>query len=115
MVQQSILWGLLPGTLTAVGGAYKDCLYEPFEAIKFVRSPLVCLFWYIIVDRQYPSQPVFLKIGLASMLERLSVETYKALIGKMPGKFTNCTCENSQCVVQKDRGWMLRRLNDMVQ
>lgn len=27
---QSIFWGLLPGLLTALGGAYKDTLFEPF-------------------------------------------------------------------------------------
>ena len=38
---QSIWWGLLPGFFTAFGGSYKDTLFEPFEPLKFFRSPLV--------------------------------------------------------------------------
>lgn len=112
VLPQSPFWGLVPGLLTAMGGAYKDCLYEPFEWDKFVRSPTVCLVWYVAIDKYYPGQPVPLKIGLASMLERLTVETYKAFTGHMPGKFTNCSCASGGCVVQKDRGWLMRRLRD---
>lgn len=45
------------------------------------------------------------------MMERISVETYKAVYKPNPGKFKNCTCdENRKCVVHKDRGWFLDRL-----
>ena len=59
----------------------------------------------------YPDELVILKIGLCSMMERLSVETYKAIYRPEPGKFKNCTCEKNKCVLHKDRGWFLDRLN----
>tara|TARA_Y100000591_G_C21570196_1_gene563038 strand:- start:274 stop:621 length:348 start_codon:yes stop_codon:yes gene_type:complete len=107
---QSMFWGLLPGFLTAFGGAYKDTLFEPFEPLKFFRSPIVSFIWYIIIDHFYKKQSVILKIGLCSMMERLSVETYKAIYRPEPGKFKNCTCNNGECQLIKDRGWFLDRL-----
>jgi hypothetical protein len=111
---QSIYWGLLPGFLTAFGGAYKDTIFEPFEPIKFFRSPIVCFIWYIIVDKIYPTQPVILKLGLSSMMERLTVESYKAIFRPEPGKFKRCTCKENKCVLEKDRGWLLERLFNKV-
>jgi hypothetical protein len=32
-IPQSIYWGLVPGFLTAIGGSYKDTLFEPFELV----------------------------------------------------------------------------------
>jgi hypothetical protein len=108
---QSILWGLLPGFITALGGSYKDTLFEPFESLKFFRSPIVSFIWYIIINILYPSQPVLLKMGLASTMERISVETYKAIYKPEPGKFKNCKCIKNECVLEKDRGWFLDRIN----
>lgn len=107
---QSIWWGLLPGLLTASGGAYKDTLFEEFEALKFWRSPIVSMAWYILIDAAYPTHPVILKVGLCSMMERLSVETYKAIYKPEPGKFKNCECQQNECVAHKDRGWFLDRI-----
>ncbi len=107
---QSKLWGVLPGLLTAFGGSYKDTLFEPFEPLKFFRSPIITLIWYLIIDIVYPKQPVILKIGLCSMMERITVEGYKALYRPEPGKFKNCSCVDNKCVLQKDRGWFLDRL-----
>jgi hypothetical protein len=108
---QSIYWGLVPGFFTAIGGSYKDTLFEPFEPVKFFRSPIVCFVWYIIIDKIYPNNPVILKLGFASMMERLSVEFYKAVYKPEPGKFKNCSCDKNKCVLEKDRGWFLDRLN----
>lgn len=108
---QSPYWGLVPGLFTAFGGAYKDTLFEPFEPLKFFRSPIVGFIWYIIIDMIYKNEPVVLKMGLASMMERLTVETYKAIYKPEPGKFKNCSCVESECVLEKDRGWFLDRLN----
>jgi hypothetical protein len=108
---QSIFWGLLPGFLTAFGGSYKDTLFEPFEPLKFFRSPIVCFVWYIIINSIYVNDAVILKIGLCSMMERLSVETYKAVYKPEPGKFKNCKCVKNECVLEKDRGWFLDRLS----
>lgn len=108
---QSIFWGLLPGFLTAFGGAYKDTLFEPFEPLKFFRSPIVSFIWYVIIDFYYKKEPVLLKIGLCSMMERLSVETYKAIYRPEPGKFKSCKCINNKCILEKDRGWFLDRIS----
>jgi hypothetical protein len=107
---QSIYWGLLPGFLTAIGGSYKDTLFEPFEQLKFFRSPIVSFVWYIIINHFYKYDSVILKLGLCSMMERLSVETYKAIYKPEPGKFNNCKCAENKCILEKDRGWFLDRL-----
>ena len=40
-------------------------------------------------------------------------ELYKACNRPAPGKFKNCSCDNEgQCLVHKDRGWFLDRLNE---
>lgn len=109
---QSLLWGFLPGIITALGGAYKDTMFEPFEFIKFWRSPILTFIWYFIIDKIYPNYPVILKIGFSSMMERLTVETYKAVKKSAPGKFKNCTCVGHKCILQKDRGWFIDRLEN---
>lgn len=109
-LKQSIYWGLIPGLITSCGGAYKDTLYEPFERIKFFRSAIISFFWYIIIDIYYKNDDVILKMGLASALERITVETYKAIGGKKPGKFLNCTCNDGNCVLHKDRNWIMDRI-----
>ena len=108
---QSIFWGLVPGFFTSFGGAYKDTLFEPFEPLKFFRSPIVCFIWYIIVNMIYKNEPVLLKIGLSSMMERITVETYKAIYKPEPGKFLNCKCIDNKCHLEKDRGWFLDRIS----
>ena len=110
-IPQSYYWGVVPGLLTALGGSYKDTLFEPFEPLKFFRSPVVTVVWYIIIDFYYKKEPVILKIGLCSMMERLTVETYKAIYKPEPGKFKNCKCVNNKCVLEKDRGWFLDRIH----
>ena len=112
-MKQSVLYGFLPGIVTAMGGAYKDTLYEPFEFQKFMRSPIVSFLWYIIIDKKYPRQSVLLKIGLASMMERVTVESYKAFRGKIPGKFNNCTVVDNKCFLQKDSNWFVDRVRGM--
>jgi hypothetical protein len=109
---QSILWGLLPGLVTSSIGAYKDTLYEEFEPLKFFRSAIITFLWYIVIDRLFPKDPVILKIGACSMMERITVELYKAVFKPSPGKFKNCSCDsNGACTVYKDRGWLLDRLS----
>ena len=107
---QSYLWGLLPGFITAFGGAYKDTLFEPFAPLKFFRSPIIAFVWYVLIDQVFPKDYVILKIGLCSMMERITVETYKAVYRPAPGKFKNCECVRNECVLHKDRGWFLDRL-----
>ena len=109
-LKQSILWGIVPGLLTAFGGSYKDTLFEPFEPLKFFRSPAISFIWYIIIDYYFPKEYVIFKIGLCSMMERLTVEGYKAIYKPEPGKFKNCNCVQNKCILKKDRGWFLDRL-----
>lgn len=102
--------GLLPGLVTAALGAYKDTSFEPFEPLKFWRSPVVTFLWYAAVDRWFPAQPVLLKMAAASTLERISVETYKAVWDVSPGKFKNARLINGECRAIKDRRWLPARL-----
>ena len=107
---QSIFWGFLPGLITSAIGAYKDTLYEEFENKKFFRSTIITFLWYILINYIYPKEPVILKIGMCSMMERITVELYKAFHKPAPGKFKNCTCKNNSCIIHKDRGWMIDRI-----
>ena len=109
---QSVLWGFAPGLVTSAIGAYKDTLYEEFEPLKFFRSTVITFAWYLVVHALYPGAPVLLKVGASSMMERITVELYKALNRPAPGKFKNCTCDgDGRCLVHKDRGWFLDRLS----
>ncbi len=64
---QSIFWGLLPGFATAIGGAYKDILFKPFELLFFLRSPIIAFIWYIIINKYYPNEPVRVEKVLKSI------------------------------------------------
>ena len=68
--------------------------------------------WYYIIDTWFPKDYVILKIGLCSMMERITVETYKAIFRPAPGKFKNCVCVNNKCLLNKDRGWFLDRIQN---
>lgn len=94
--------GLLTGLVTATMGAWKDTLFEPFEAVKFVRSPLLTEFWYLVLLNKYPDAPLSLLLLGAAALERVSVEGYKSIMRLPPGKFQ---------MQGRDHGWLLDRLN----
>ena len=82
-----------------------------FEPLKFFRSPIVTGIWYLIVDKYLPNDKVILKIGLSSTLERISVESWKALYKPEPGKFENYTVlPDGSVELFKDRGWVLDRI-----
>jgi len=44
-------------------------------------------------------------------MERLTVETYKAIYRPEAGKFKNCECVSDKCILKKDIGWFLDRIN----
>ncbi len=94
--------GLLGGLIVACLGSWKDTLFEPFEWKKFIRSPLIGAISGGIVGDQYPDSPGLLIFGTAITLERLTVETWKAIIRKPPGKFVN---------PERDTGWLAKRLS----
>lgn len=96
-----MFYGLGVGLFIATLGAWKDTTFEPFEIRKFFRSPVVVEIWYLILLRYHPGQSFALLALASAALERLTVETYKAVRGIPPGKFLSPT---------RDRGWLLSKL-----
>jgi hypothetical protein len=79
--------GSLGGWLTAFGGAWKDAPVEGFETLKFFRSPLISLFWAVVVANFTDS---WLFIGVAAAgYSVATIETYKTFFfpSKPRGKF----------------------------
>lgn len=79
--------GSLGGWLTAFGGAWKDAPVEGFETLKFFRSPLISLFWAIVMAFFTDN---WLYIGVAGAgYSVATIETYKTFFfpSKPRGKF----------------------------
>lgn len=79
--------GSLGGWLTAFGGAWKDAPVEGFETLKFFRSPLISLFWAVVMAFFTES---WLYIGVAGAgYSVATIETYKTFFfpSKPRGKF----------------------------
>jgi hypothetical protein len=79
--------GAFGGWLTAFGGAWKDAPVEGFETLKFFRSPLISLFWAVVVAFFTDS---WLYIGMAGAgYSVATIETYKTFFfpSKPRGKF----------------------------
>lgn len=79
--------GSLGGWLTAFGGAWKDAPVEGFETLKFFRSPLISLFWAVVMALFTES---WLYIGVAGAgYSVATIETYKTFFfpSKPRGKF----------------------------
>jgi hypothetical protein len=79
--------GAFGGWLTAFGGAWKDAPVEGFETLKFFRSPLISLFWAVVVANFTES---WLYIGVAGAgYSVATIETYKTFFfpSKPRGKF----------------------------
>ena len=80
--------GAAGGWLSAFGGAWKDAPVEGFETLKFFRSPLISLFWAIVVAFFTDS---WLYIGVAGAgYSVATIETYKTFFfpSKPRGKFS---------------------------
>lgn len=96
-----ILFGILLGILEAVFGAWKDTLFEAFSWKTFFRSPIVVTIWSIVIGLWlFPTAPFFLVGASALGLERFSIEAWKAILRKPPGKFQR----NG-----RDVGWLKER------
>lgn len=79
--------GSFGGWLTAFGGAWKDAPVEGFETLKFFRSPLISLFWAVLVAFFTDN---WLFIGVAGAgYSVATIETYKTFFfpSKPRGKF----------------------------
>jgi hypothetical protein len=80
--------GAFGGWLTAFGGAWKDAPVEGFETLKFFRSPLISLFWAVVVAFFTEN---WLYIGVAGAgYSVATIETYKTFFfpSKPRGKFS---------------------------
>lgn len=95
-----LFYGFFVGFFIAITGAWKDTLFEEFELRKFFRSPVLTEIWYLILFLIFFGQNIFLIVLASATLERFTVEGWKALIRKPPGKFKR---------PEKDRGWILKR------
>jgi hypothetical protein len=87
--------------ITASCGAWKDTLFEKFSITKFFRSPIGISAWALILHHFYSLSPSLLVAAAASSLERLTVEGWKAVIRKAPGKFQR---------EGRDSGWLKDRI-----
>lgn len=97
----SYLLSIIIGFITATCGAWKDTLFEPFSIFKYFRSPIVISLCYLFTIHLYPHSPSLLIAASSSALERLSIESWKAILRKPPGKFMN---------KDRDTNWLIKRL-----
>ena len=94
--------GFLIGLATAFLGQYKDTKFEPFETKKFFRSPIIGAFYGILGAKIFPkNKSKLLLAGFVSTSERITMESWKALNGVDPGKFT--------WGPDRDRGWLFKK------
>jgi len=77
--------GWLAGTLCSLGGALKDSPVEGFKAKTFPRSMVVATVWGFASSGL--TADFFLAFAFAGYFERLSVEGWKIIRAKRPGKF----------------------------
>lgn len=87
VILRGSITGLIAGSITALGGAYKDGFFEGFSLRKFFRSPLVtCCFAALLA---FKTNEPWLLFFSAMGYERMLVEFYKGFLkaGYVPGKF----------------------------
>ena len=77
--------GWLAGTLCALGGAVKDSPIEGFKRSTFPRSIVVATFWGLVSTAL--TADFFLAFAFAGYFERMTVEGWKIVRAKRPGKF----------------------------
>lgn len=70
-----LLVGTLGGWISAVGGAWKDGPIEGFQVLKFFRSPLIALFWALVLA--HLTRDYLLLAGAATGYTVATTETYK--------------------------------------
>lgn len=79
--------GWLAGTLCSLGGALKDSPVEGFKASTFPRSMVIATLWGLASSAL--TADFFLAFAFAGYFERLSVEGWKIIRAKRPGKFVD--------------------------
>ena len=82
--------GFAVGTIIAIGGAWRDAPMEGFDAVKFLRSPMIALVVALVLS---PFTDSYFQIAVAAIgYERAVAETYKTFClpshtcGKFAGK-----------------------------
>ena len=104
-VGKGIVIGATIGLITAALGAYKDTTFEGFSMRTFWRSPIIAAIYGGIGSQLFPkNKSVLLLAGFCSTAERITIETYKATTGRVPGKF--------EWGVEGDRGWIWKRITE---
>jgi len=81
----NIFMGFLAGLICSLGGALKDSPFEGFSPFKFLRSILIGTFWGA-VSSFFTAEPI-LAFMFAGYSERITVEGYKIIRARKPGKF----------------------------
>ena len=81
----NVFAGGLAGTLCSLGGAVKDSPVEGFKTRTFPRSMVIATFWGLVSAAI--TDEFFLAFAFAGYFERLTVEGWKILRAKRPGKF----------------------------
>ena len=79
--------GWLAGTLCSLGGAVKDSPVEGFKARAFPRSMVIATLWGLASTAL--TADFFLAFAFAGYFERLTVEGWKIIRAKRPGKFVD--------------------------
>lgn len=79
--------GSIGGWLAAFGGAWKDAPVEGFETFKFFRSPMIALFWAVVLSL-FTTNYIFMAAGGLGY-SVATIETYKTFFfpSKPRGKF----------------------------
>jgi hypothetical protein len=81
----NIFSGWLAGTLCALGGALKDSPHEGFKPLTFTRSIFVGAFWGAV--SALVTTDFFLSFAFSGYFERVTVEAWKIIRQRVPGKF----------------------------
>lgn len=98
-----VLIGLITGSITGFGGAYKDGFFEGFQIRKFSRSPIIGAFSGYLLS-YVTAQPLFLLLSSWG-LERMIVEFYKGFVKAkyVPGKFNFIKAKYPEYFVKRKR------------
>jgi hypothetical protein len=81
----NVFMGFLAGLICSLGGALKDSPFEGFHPLKFFRSIVIGTI-FGVVSVGFTTQPV-LAFMFSGYCERMTVEGYKIVRAKKPGKF----------------------------
>lgn len=98
-----ILLGGVGGWISAVGGAWKDGPIEGFSILKFFRSPLVALFWALVVA--HLTRSYLLVAGAATGYTVATIETYKTFFfpDEPRGKFAGMPVHHPEMLEKRQR------------